>query len=306
MQTASRYRTLSTYLKDRYGEKVRKVSVYSSFTCPTLDGKTSKSGCAYCEPSLLIPFDYDAGRSVSEQISRGVERAKTKHNTDKVIAYFQVNTNTYADVGYLKSLYSEALAHPATVGLSISTRPDCLNEPVLDLLGEINKTKEVWLEMGLQSSNDETLQRINRGHTARDFADAATAAQARGLKICAHIIFGLPGETRQDMLNSVRFVSDLNVWGVKFHQLEITKGAPIYKDYKKGTVKLLTLDEYVRVVVESMQTLPPETVVHRVSGDTVGSVLVAPGWGLKKTEIRREIERLMIEQDTRQGDSWQG
>jgi radical SAM protein (TIGR01212 family) len=187
-----RYNTLSDYLKRRFKEKVYKVTLNAGFTCPTRDGTRGNGGCIYCEPATLVPKDYTPGMSIKEQLEKGIENVRRRHKAKKFIAYFQVNTNTYADIARLKSLYTEAQRHPKVLALAVSTRPDCVDDKVLELLREFKQLKHLWLELGLQSANDETLKLINRGHTAGDFKDAVLRAAERGIDVCAHLIIGLP------------------------------------------------------------------------------------------------------------------
>ena len=301
-----RYNTLSTYLRRRFGCKVYKVTVDGGFTCPTRDGTKSRGGCAYCNPAGLVPKAHKGRRTVTEQIDSGVEWVRKRHGAERFIAYFQLNTNTYSDTGRLRDLYEEAVRHPEVAGLCISTRPDCVPDDVLDLLEDIGSRKALWLEMGLQSANDSTLERINRGHTSADFRDAVERARGRGIDVCAHVIFGLPGEREEDMLGTVRFVSELGVWGIKFHQLTVLCGTPLEDAYLNGGLKPLGLEEYVRLVVESLELLPPWVVVHRLSGDAPARYVVAPRWGVNKFIIKERIEGLLEARDTRQGMKWRG
>jgi radical SAM protein (TIGR01212 family) len=264
-------------------------------------------GCTYCLPDALRPGAYEVlGRTVTEQLALGMERLKARYRAEKFIAYFQINTNTHAPAAELRRLYLEAVSHPEVVGLAVSTRPDCVGDDVLDLLAEVAEKKEIWLELGLQSANDRTLDRIGRGHTAADFALAAARSRARGIDVCAHLIVGLPGEDRDDLMRTVEFISDAGVWGVKFHQLQVLRGTPLEQDYRDGTVRVLGLEEYARLVVESIEALPPGVVVHRLCGDAPQSFIVAPEWGGGKFEVIRKIEGLMSETDTRQGCRWRG
>ena len=296
-----RYNTLSDYLKRRFGEKVFKVSLNAGFTCPTRDGTRGKGGCIYCEPATLVPKDYTPGTSITEQLEKGIENVRKRHKAKKFIAYFQVNTNTYADIARLKSLYTEALRHPKVLALAVSTRPDCVDDKVFELLREFKQLKHLWLELGLQTANDETLKLINRGHTAGDFKDAALRAAERGIDVCAHLIIGLPGEGREDVLRTIRFVSSLPVWGVKFHQLQVVRGTPLEEMYKRGGIKTLNLEDYASLVVDCLELLPDEVVVHRLSGDTPRELLVAPEWGVNKFVVTDRIERLLEERHTCQG-----
>src|SRR3989304_919150 len=296
-----RYNPISRYLKEKFGERVRKVTVNCGFTCPNRDGVKGVGGCTFCEPGTLIPKDYKEGLSVKEQIDGGGERLRKRRNVEKFIAYFQINTNTYDDAARREKLCREAMAHPRIIAVAISTRPDCVSDSVLTLLSGLKKEKHLWLEMGLQSSNEKTLEFINRGHTAADFKDAVERISKRGIDTCAHVIFGLPGEEKEDMLNTIRFISGMPVRGVKFHQMDVVKGAPLEGIYKNGGLRVLTLEEYAECVVESLELLPPSMVIHRLSGVTPKEFLIAPLWGLNKFLVKAEIEKLLEQRNTRQG-----
>ncbi len=304
-----RYRPLSVFLKEQFGEKVFKITIDAGFGCPTREG--DGQGCSFCNQGSLEPKEYGAELSVTEQLDMGAAKIKKRHNAEKFIAYFQINTNTYGKIEELRALYKEAVAHPLVVGLAVSTRPDCLSEEIFELLREIKKDKQsktgcrlVWLELGLQSANDATLRRINRGHTAADFEEAALVARDYGIDICAHIVMGLPGDEVVDMLETVRFVSSLGVWGIKFHQLMVLKDTALEGSYREGQVELLGLDEYAEIVVESLELLSPDLVVHRLSGDAPKAFVVAPDWGVNKFIIQDRIEEVLVKRDTRQGASW--
>lgn len=285
------YITLSEFLKGRFGEKVFKVSLDAGFTCPNRDGSKGTGGCIYCNSETLVPLSY-TGEDIKGQILSGMEKVRRRHNANKFIAYFQINSNTYAPIDYLKKVYREALL-PDIVGLAVSTRPDCVDYEVLDLLKELKKERFLWLELGLQTANDSTLLTINRGHNASEFKDAVERARLSGIDVCAHVIIGLPDETRDDMLATARFLRDSRVWGVKFHQLQVLKDTPLLKLYEEGKVKTLSLDEYASIVAESLTILPPSTVIHRLSGDAPLKYLVAPRWGANKFIVAEHIERLL-------------
>lgn len=285
------YITLSDFLKRKFGEKVFKVSLDAGFSCPNRDGKKGTGGCIYCNSETLIPLNF-TGEDIKGQLLSGMEKVRKRHNANKFIAYFQINSNTYAPIDYLKKVYREALL-PDIIAIAVSTRPDCVPDEVLDLLKELKKERFLWLELGLQSANDSTLAFVNRGHTAAEFRDAVERARLRGIDVCAHVIVGLPDETRDDMLKTARFLSDCRVWGVKFHQLQVLKDTPLLKLYEEGKVKTLSLDEYAAIVADSLTILPPSVVVHRLSGDAPLKYLVAPRWGANKFIVAERIEELL-------------
>lgn len=296
------YNSLSAWLKERFGCKVYKVTIDAGFTCPNKDGSRGTGGCVYCESTTLIPEVY-AGKhaTISEQLTKGIEKVRRRHGAEKFIAYFQLNTSTYAPAEELRRIYAPAVEHPDVAGVAVSTRPDCVDDEVLDLLSCIKSKKHLWLELGLQSARDTTLERINRGHTSEDFAGAARRARERGIDVCAHIIVGLPGESGVDLLDTIAFIKGLGVWGVKFHQLQVIKGTELERLYNRGEVRVLSLEEYTGLVVESIEALPPEVVIHRLSGDVPQRFLVAPRWGANKFIIMERIRGLMAAKRTRQG-----
>lgn len=299
--TTLRYNPISHFLKERFGYRVFKVSLNGGFTCPNRDGTKGVGGCIYCQPSTLIPSTYSHGMTIKEQLESGMDYIRRRHKADRFIAYLQINTNTYAPLEVLEGLYREAIAHPDVVGLAISTRPDCVNEGVVEFLSELSKEIYLWIELGLQSSKDETLEFINRGHTVKDFVDAVERLKRGHIPVCGHIILGLPGETRGDMLDTARFLARLNIWGVKVHNIQVHKGTKLEEMYKKGEFLPIGLDEYVGLVVDILEILPPKMVIHRLSGDTPRGFLVAPQWGINKVMVLERIHRLMEERDICQG-----
>jgi radical SAM protein (TIGR01212 family) len=324
------YNTLSSYLKKKNGCKVFKVTIDGGFTCPNRDGTKGFGGCVYCEPSTLVPKEY-AGADIRAQLEAGIEKVRRRHRAEKVVAYFQVNTNTYAPLETLARMYREAFAFPEVIGMAVSTRPDCVDDRVLNLLKSfMDEGRGLWLELGLQSANDRTLRAINRGHTTAEFEDAVVRAHRLGIDVCAHVIVGLPGEGREEILNTMRFLGRQKVWGVKFHQMQVIKGTALQGMYEKGVrahgkgqgglspfdgnnadndplnlcppqVRPLSLDEYAGLVVESLEVLPPDMVIHRLCGDVPSRYLVAPNWGANKFMIMERITALMKERKTFQG-----
>ncbi|MBI5286066.1 MAG: TIGR01212 family radical SAM protein [Deltaproteobacteria bacterium] len=241
------------------------------------------------------------GMGIKEQLERGMEYIRRRHKADRFIAYLQINTNTYAPLEALKGVYQEAIGHPDVVALAISTRPDCVDEGVIELLSELSKEKYLWLELGLQSSRDKTLELINRGHTVKDFVDAVKMTKEKNIPVCAHIILGLPGETQNDMLDTARFLAGLNIWGIKIHNIQVHKGTELEEMYNKGGFQPLGLDEYIELVVDILEVLPPGMVIHRLCGDTPRRFLVAPEWGVNKGLVLERIHQLMEERKTYQG-----
>ncbi|HEY9792206.1 MAG TPA: TIGR01212 family radical SAM protein [Candidatus Obscuribacterales bacterium] len=298
------YRTFSNYLKERFGERVYRVPIDAGFDCPNRDGTRAFGGCTFCDERGSGAPTINSGLRVKEQLLDGIKRIERRYGAHKFLAYFQAFSNTYAPEGVLKVLYDAGLDHPDVVGLCIGTRPDCVPDNVLDLLAQYDRRTFVWLEMGLQSAFNETLDRINRAHSAEEFFDAVKRAKARGLKVATHLIFGLPGETREQMLSTVKQVAASGIDGVKIHQLCIYKGTPMELDYKSGKLATLDEDEYVRLVADALELLPPEMIVMRLVAEGSEDEIIAPNWAFEKSRIMDKIDAEMLRRGTRQGSGY--
>ena len=290
-------RTVNQYLKEKYGQKIYKIAIDGGFTCPNRDGRLDTRGCIFCSAGGSGDFAEDRSLSVTEQIERGKRRVESKMPVDqtggnKYIAYFQAFTNTYAPVEHLNSLYMEAVRHPDIVAISIGTRPDCLPEDVLNLLGEINKIKPVWVELGLQTIHEKTADYIRRGYPLSVYDKAVEELKRRDIEIITHVILGLPGESREDMLESVRYVGDSGVQGIKLQLLHVLKGTDLEKDYKAGLFKCLTMEEYIDLIADSLDILPEDIIIHRMTGDGPKRILVAPEWSADKKRVLNELNKL--------------
>lgn len=296
-----RYNSLSDFLKNKFGCKVFKVSLNAGLTCPNRDGTKGKGGCIYCNSLPMMPLNYSDSMGIREQLYQGIEYIKNRHNAKKFIAYFQANTNTYAPVQTLERLYKEGFDHPDVLGLAVSTRPDCVDNEILDLLAKLAKEKFLWLELGLQSAHDKTLELINRCHTVKDFTDAVKRAKERKIPVCAHVILGLPGENREDMLSTARFLADIGIWGVKLHHLHIHKDTRLEEMYNKGGFMPLEFDDYANLATDFLQEIPEDVIMHRLCGDTAKRFLIAPDWSVNKFLILDRINRVLEERDTWQG-----
>ena len=301
MMRSQRYTDLNSYFRNMFGCRVQKVTVDAGLTCPNRDGTLSSNGCIYCNARGSGTGAYRQGVSIAEQLRQGVSRLAKRYNAKKFIAYFQSFSNTYAPVPILRDLYDQALAVEGVVGLSVGTRPDCTDEPVLDLLAEYASRHLVWVEYGLQSAHDATLMRINRGHDRACFQDAVKRTRGRGISMCAHVILGLPGETRDDMLETARFITDLGLDGVKIHLLYVIRGTALAKMYDQGKYRCLEQAEYVDLVCDFLERLPERMVIQRLTGDPHPEELLAPAWALKKTENLTRIRERLAERDTWQG-----
>lgn len=297
-----RYRDLNSYLKEIYGERVQKIPLDAGLNCPNRDGTISTKGCIYCDRrGAGTGAMKERGLSIKEQLKAGIIWARRRYGARKFISYFQSYTNTYAPVHHLKELYDSALIDPGVVGLSISTRPDCVNEETMDLLVSYKKKYMVWLELGLQSAHDRTLNLINRGHDVRCFEHAVELAHKKDIDVCAHIILGLPGEDRYHMIGTARYLSSLPVSGVKIHLLYVTKGTELARIYARGDIRCLEMDEYGELVVEFLENLRPDIIIHRLTGDPPLHELIAPLWARRKREVLSLIKRKLEQKDTYQG-----
>jgi len=289
------YISLNLYLKQKFGERVQKIPLDAGLTCPNRDGSKGKLGCIYCDPQGSGTGLAKRGVSVVEQMQQGMKWAKKRYGARKFIAYFQSFSNTYAPIEKLERIYKSVLLGPDVVGVSIGTRPDCIDEERLGLIAHLFKGKMVWIELGLQSAHNETLKIINRGHTVEDFEKAVRMVKDFGFLVCAHIIFGLPGETKKQMKQTVEYLTALPVDGVKFHQLYILKNTPICRLYESGDNDILSQKEYAAMVAWSIKKLQSNVVVHRLTGDPPKQGLVEPLWSLDKQGTIKLINNFFTE-----------
>ena len=296
-----RYRDFNTHLRALFGCRVQKISVDAGLTCPNRDGRVGTGGCIYCNTRGSGTGAHGRGLSVTEQLQQGKAALARRYKARKFLAYFQSFCNTYAPLETLRRLYAEALDVPDIVGLAIGTRPDCVDADVLKLLEELARGHLIWIEYGLQSTHDATLARINRGHSFGQFQKAVQATRHRGIRICAHVILGLPGETRDQMLATAEAVAALGIDGVKLHLLYVVRGTPLEALYRAGRYTCLEQAAYVDLVCDFIERLPPEMVIQRLTGDPHPEELVAPRWSLKKSETRA-----LIQAELAQRDAWQG
>ena len=298
-----RYNDFPTYFRNKFAERVQKVSVDAGFTCPNRDGTKGKGGCTYCNNKTFKPTYCNLENSVTQQIQQGIDFFARKYQAMKFLAYFQAYTNTYAPLEDLRRLYEEALQHPKIVGLVISTRPDAVNEELLDYLTELSQRTYVMVEFGLESHLDKSLKLINRGHTFSDSVWALEQTAQRGINNCAHLILGLPGETRSDWLEQAKVVSQLPVKNLKLHQLQIHKGTVLEKQFheKPDQFHLFSAEEYIELVVDYLELLHPEIIVERFISQAPPEMLLAPKWGLKNFEFVAKVEKRLEQRDTWQG-----
>jgi hypothetical protein len=295
------YRLFSEHLKERFGVRVHKISVDAGFGCPNRGGTSELPGCLFCDPTGSGAIGIDRRLGVAEQLELGKEVMTRKYHAGKFLAYFQPFSNTYAPVARLRRLYDEALAVPDVVGLAVGTRPDCIDAAVCDLLAEYDRRTYFWLELGLQSRHDRTLARLRRGHDYASFLRAYAAAKARGLRICVHLIIGLPGEGRAELLATVAELVRLQVDGVKLHLLHVLDGTPLGELYRQGEVQVLEQADYVGLVVDVLERLPAATLIHRLTGDGPRTALLAPLWSLNKWEVLNAVDAELARRGSVQG-----
>ena len=296
-----RYNDLNTYFQSIFGCRVQKISIDAGLTCPNRDGRISTGGCIYCNARGSGTGAFNKGLSLTDQLLQGKTFLSRRYKAKKFIAYFQSFSNTYAPLEVLKSLYEEALAVEDIVGLAVGTRPDCVHEPVLDLLQAYTPNYLVWMEYGLQSASDMTLELINRGHDVQCFKDAIKKTLNRGIKICVHVILGLPNESRGDMLHTAETVANLGIDGIKLHLLYVVKGTLLETYHRQGKYKCLEQQEYVDLVCDFIERIPSHMVIQRLTGDPHPKELVAPAWALKKSETLVKIRNTLEKRDSRQG-----
>lgn len=295
------YQLFSEHLRNHFGVKVHKISVDAGFGCPNRNGGRAGPGCLFCDPQGSGAVGLESQSTVAEQVEQGKEVMSRKYKAGKFMAYFQPFSNTLAPVSHLRALYDEALAVDDVVGLAVGTRPDCMPTEVLDLLAEYHQRTCFWLELGLQSSHDRTLEWLQRGHDFASFVRAYRNAKSRNLNVCVHVILGLPGESKADMLATAGVLADLRVNGVKLHLLHVLRGTPLGKLYNEDKIRMLEMDEYVGLVVDFIERLHPATLIHRLTGDGPRDQLLAPLWSLKKWEVLNAIDAEFARRDSRQG-----
>ena len=285
-------RRLSEVLKQEYGEKIYKLTLSSGCTCPNRDGRISFGGCTFCSEGGSGEFASRAP-DIEGQIEEARQRIRNKTDARRFIAYFQSFTNTYGNAADLEDLYTGVILRDEIVILSIATRPDCLDENIMGMLRRLNAIKPVWVELGLQTMHDRTAERINRGYRLEVFEEAVRKLKSAGIQVIVHVIFGLPGETKEDMLRTIRYLADLRSGpdGVKLQMLNILKGSSLAKEYLAEPFPLLTMEEYTSLVAKSMRILPDEMVIHRMTGDGPGDLLIAPDWVRNKKKVLNTINR---------------
>jgi len=299
-----RFHTWNYEMREQFGGKVFKVMLDAGFTCPNRDGSIAKGGCTFCSARGSGDFAGSRRDDLVTQFNHIRDRQHQKWPDAQYIGYFQAYTNTYAPVEELREYYEEILKQPGVVGLSIATRPDCLPDDVVDYLAELNERTYLWIEMGLQTVHESTSELINRAHDTDCYLDAVQRLRARGIRICTHIIHGLPQETHAMMLDTVRAVANMDVQGIKIHLLHLMRKTPMVRQYEAGLLQFLEQDEYIKLIVDSLELLPPEMIVHRLTGDAPRDLLIGPMWSLKKWEVLNAIDNGLKSRNTWQGKLW--
>lgn len=288
---------MNEYLKEKYGKKLYKVSINAGFTCPNRDGTLGERGCIFCSAGGSGEFAGQPSRSITQQIEEGRQRvaAKLPKGEYGLISYFQAFTNTYAPIPVLRERYLEAIRHPEVEILSVATRPDCLGDDVLELLSECNRIKPVWVELGLQTIHEHTAQYIRRGYPLAVYDDAMRRLKERGIETIVHVILGLPGETKEDMLESVQYVGKSGASGIKLQLLHVLRNTDLAKEYEAGRFECLTMEEYGQLLKEALDRLPPNIVIHRMTGDGDKKILIAPEWSKDKKRVLNYLKTILLD-----------
>ena len=292
---------LNSFLKENFKEKIYKVSLDGGFTCPNRDGKISNKGCLFCSDKGSGEFAGDRCKTITTQIDEQIDFMKDKIGSSKVIAYFQNFTNTYGDIEYLRKIYYEALNHEKVIGIAIATRPDCLSDDVINLLDEINKKYFLWVELGLQTANDNIGKIINRGYDTKVYIDSCKILSEKNIKFVTHMIVGLPNEEKKDLYDTIDLINSVKSWGIKIHLLYILKNSKLLNYYQQNPFKIYEKDEYENTVIELLERLSPSIVVHRLTGDAKKDELFEPLWSLNKRGILNSIEKKLKSSKSYQG-----
>lgn len=301
------YHSLDYMLRERFGEKVYKITLNGGMSCPNRDGKLGTRGCIFCSAGGSGDFAADSSLSITEQIDRQISILSAKRPIHKYIAYFQAFTNTYAPVEYLEKIFTEALSHPGIAALSIGTRPDCLGKDVVTLLSRLNRQKPVWVELGLQTIHEKTAVYIRRGYPLSCFEDAVKRLRSEDIEVIVHTILGLPGESTQDILNTMEYLNHQDIQGIKLQLLHVPRGTDLASDYEKGLFCTYERDEYISLVISCLEHLRPDMVIHRITGDGPKDLLISPLWASRKREVLNLLHHQMKENHNYQGrqTNWQ-
>lgn len=295
------YHSLDYMLRERFGEKVYKVTLNGGMSCPNRDGKIGTRGCIFCSAGGSGDFAADAALSITEQIESQILILSQKRPIQKYIAYFQAYTNTYAPIEYLEKIFTEAISHPKVVALSIGTRPDCLDEQTVELLSRLNQQKPVWVELGLQTIHESTARYIRRGYPLSCFEDAVSRLRKEDIEVIVHTILGLPGESCEDILATMDYLSQMDIQGIKLQLLHVLRGTDLAADYKRGLFRTYEREEYLSLLIDCLGHLRPDIVIHRITGDGPKDLLIAPLWASRKREVLNLLHHRMKEEQAFQG-----
>ncbi len=301
-----RYNSLNDWLKHRFGKRVYKVGIESGLTCPNRDGKHGRDGCIFCSTDSFRPWSAlgEPASSIRAQVEEGIRYLRRRHGAGKVISHFANGTNTYTSAEVLEFMLNEAIEHEDVVGLAVSTRPDCMPDDHLRILKKFSDQMLLWVELGLQSSHDKTLELINRGHTVEQFMQACRRLQKLGIFTCAHVILGLPGETHTMMMETARFINRIGIWGVKIHNLHVLSETELERMFLRGEVTVATLEEYASCVADFLEELSPSIVIHRFNSHSPRRFTVAPEWSINKLGVFNAVEAELERRDTWQGKKY--
>lgn len=298
------YHSLDYMLRERFHEKIYKVTLNGGMTCPNRDGTLGNRGCIFCSSGGSGDFAASSELSITDQIEQQKAMLTGKRPIQKYIAYFQAYTNTYGAPAYLRSIFTEAIRHPDIVALSIGTRPDCLGEEVLELLDELNRQKPVWIELGLQTIHERTARYIRRGYPLACFEEAVRNLRSRKIEVIVHTILGLPQETPEQILQTMDYLNHMDIQGIKLQLLHVLRGTDLAEDYEKGLFSVYTQEEYLNLLISCLEHLSPEIVIHRLTGDGPKELLIAPLWASRKREVLNHLHHQMKMRNTWQGRLW--
>ncbi|KGP70993.1 TIGR01212 family radical SAM protein [Pontibacillus yanchengensis] len=296
-----RYHSWNYHLKNTFGHKVFKVALDGGFDCPNRDGTVAYGGCTFCSAAGSGDFAGDRAEDLEVQFHKIKDQMHHKWKDGKYMAYFQAFTNTHAPIEVLRERYEKVLKQDGVVGLSIGTRPDCLPDDVVEYLAELNERVYLWVELGLQTIHEQTASKMNRAHDFKTYVEGVNKLRKHGIRVCSHLINGLPGETYEMMMESAQAVAHLDVQGIKIHLLHLLKGTPMVKQYEKGELEFLNKEDYVKLIVDQLEILPPEMIVHRITGDGPPDLLIGPMWSMNKWDVLNSIDA-----ELEQRNSWQG
>lgn len=298
------YFSLDYMLKEKFNKKVYKVSINAGMTCPNRDGKIDTRGCIFCSRGGSGDFAGKSKEDIQTQINNQIEIMKNKSTVSDFIAYFQAYTNTYASIDYLKKVYTEAISHPNIIALSIATRPDCLDDDIIELISKLNKIKPVWIELGLQTIHEKTAKYIRRGYDLNCFENAVNKLRKENIDVIVHAILGLPGEDRKDIIETIEYLNKKDIQGIKLQLLHVLKNTDLAKDYIENKFKVYTMDEYINTVIDCVEHLREDIVIHRITGDGPKKILIAPIWSGNKKKVLNTLHHEFKTREAYQGKKY--